>query len=917
MDRAETPGRRTDLIGRERERAAIDRLLDDATGGESRVLVIRGEAGIGKSALVEYAAQRAEGMIVLRAVGVEAESDLPFAGIYGLLRPGVAKLDDLPDTQAAALAGALGLAPSTGADRFLVSAAVLGLLAAAAEEAPVLCLIDDAQWLDRPSAEALVFAARRLAAERVAVVFSASEGDAQRFDAPGLAGLTLTGLDAASSAAILASTASSAAPSVRERLLLEADGNPLALLELPGALSDAQLSGKGALPGAIPLTPRLQAVFRQRIEHLPEPTQGALLVAAADNTGDVPAILRAVAELGLDAEVLDPAEDAGLIATSRGSIAFRHPLVRSAVYEGATLSQRRQAHRTLAAVLSGDEHADRLVWHQAMASLEADEEVASALEASGRRSQLRAAHASAAAAFRRAAELSVEDRTRTRRLAAAARASWDGGQPELARELIAAALSSAQGELKAQLLYLEGVIEFRTGSLRNAYRALLAGARLTEHSSFTLELLQEAAEAAAYAGAIDVVAEVSNLVTHISPITERHHFQVASATAWMAIWAGDHSAADTAFADALERAEALDDPRALVWAADSASVARGFGAGLPYATRAVELARSQGLLSLLPMALHRYAQELIWNSEFSLAYAAAQEGYRLAIDVGYGTGGHLANIATVEAVWGRDDDARLHAGEALTMGRQSGSSLLASGAEFTLGFVELTAGRADEAVDRLLDLTTPNRPGTHPTIALAAIPDLVEAAVRVGRTVEVEEPLTRYQTWVEQAPTDAGKALLARCRALVEPARAGAAFGEALALALALPPFQRSRTELLLGEWLRRERRRQEARPHLRAAAESFRSLGAIPWEQRAERELRATGESARVRDPSTLDQLTPQELQIAGLVADGLTNRQIAAQLFLSPRTIDYHLRKVFSKLGIASRTELVRQGLPHGEPA
>ena len=465
------------------------------------------------------------------------------------------------------------------------------------------------------------------------------------------------------------------------------------------------------------------------------------------------------------------------------------------------------------------------------------------------------------------------------------------------------------------MLYLEGVIEVRTGSLRNAYRALLEGARLTADCSFTLELLQEAAEAAAYAGAIDVVAEVSKLVTQISPVTERQHFQVASATAWMAIWAGDHAAADMAFADALHRAQALEDPRALVWAADSASVARGFGAGLPYAARAVALARSQGLLSLLPLALHRYAQELIWNSEFSLAYAAAQEGYRLAIDVGYGTGGHLANIATIEAVWGRDDDARRHAGEALTIGRQSGSSLLASGAEFTLGFVELTAGRSDEAVDRLLELTAPERPGTHPTIALAAIPDLVEAAVRVGRTVEVEEPLARFRTWVELAPTDAGKALLARCRALLDQHGAEAAFGEALALARALPPFQRARSELLFGEWLRRQRRRQEARPHLRAATESFCSLGALPWEQRAEGELRATGETARKRDPSTLDQLTPQELQIAGLVAAGLTNREIAEQLFLSPRTIDYHLRKVFSKLGIASRTALVRQGLPQHE--
>jgi DNA-binding CsgD family transcriptional regulator len=916
MDRAEAK-QRPGLVGRERERAAIDRLLEAAIGGDSGSLVVRGEAGIGKSALVQYAVQRADRMIVLRAVGVEAESDLPFAGIYGLLRPVVAKLDELPPTQAAALAGALGLAPSVGADRFLVSAAVLGLLAAAAEERPVLCVIDDAQWLDRPSADALVFAARRLAAERVAMLFSAREGDVRRFEAPGLTDLLLTGVDAASSAAIFASAASGAAPSVRERLLAEAGGNPLALLELPGGLSAAQLSGEVALPVAIPLTPRLQGVFRERTEHLPEATQAALLVAAADNTGELSAVLRAIAALGLGAEVLDPAEDAKLIATTNGSITFRHPLVRAAVYEGATLSQRRRAHATLVAALSGDEHADRRVWHQAMASVEPDEEVASALEASGRRSRLRAAHASAATAFRRAAELSPDDSARTRRLTAAARAAWDGGQPDQARESIAAALPFARGERAAELRYLEGVIEFRTGRLRSAYQALLEGARLSQDPSVTLELLQEAAEAAAYAGEMNIVAQVSNLVTRITPVTERHHFQVASASAWMAIWAGDHAAAEAGFADALGRAAALDDPRALVWAADSASVAKGFGAGLSYASRAVELARTQGLLSLLPLALHRYAQELIWNSEFSLAYAVAQEGYRLSIDVGYGTGGHLANIATVEAVWGRDSDARSHAGEALTIGRLSGSSLLASFAESTLGFVELTAGRSEEAVDRLLDLTAPERPGTHPTIALAAVPDLVEAATRVGRTAEIEPPLIRFGEWVEQVPTDAGKALLARCRALVDQPDAEGAFSEAFALSPALPAFQRARTELLLGEWLRRQRRRQEARPHLRAAVEAFRGLGALPWEQRAEGELRATGESTRVRDPSTLDQLTPQELQIAGLVADGLTNREIAAQLFLSPRTIDYHLRKVFNKLGIASRTELVRQGLPRREPA
>ena len=908
MEGAEALDRPAGVIGRERERAAIDGLLERARGGTSGSLVIRGEAGIGKSTLAEYAVRQAAGMTVLRTVGVAAESDLPFAGIYGLLRPVIDRLDELPAAQAAVLAGALGLAPSAGADRLLVSAAVLGLLAAAAETDPVLCVVDDAQWLDRPSADALVFAARRMAAEPIAVLFAAREGDIDRFAASGLSELLLGGLDHASAQAVLAAVVDDAAVTVRDRLIAEAAGNPLALRELPAALSAAQRRGEQPLPDSIPLTPRLQETFRAQIEHLPDKTRAALLVAAADDTGEVSVVLGALAELGLEPEALDAAEDGNLIATISGAIVFRHPLIRAAIYEGATLSRRRQAHTSLAAALAGEEHADRRVWHQAAASLGKDEEVAAALEASGRRSQLRAAHASAATAFRRAADLSSDPVPRGRRLAAAAQAAWDGGQPDRAREAIAAALPLATGELAAQLYYLQGVIEFRAGSLARAYPALLGAVHLTADPAFTLELLQEAAEAAAYAGDMAVVAEVFDRLVTIAPTTERHRFQVASASAWRAVWSGDHAAADAAFTDALARAALLDDPRALIWAADSASVSHGFGAGLRYATRAVELARGQGLLSLLPLTLHRYGQELVWNSEFSLAYAAAEEGYRLSIDIGYGTGDHLDNLAAVEAVWGRDEDARRHADEALTIGRRSGSSRLASSAELTLGFIELSAGRSEQALERLLELTTPHRPGTHPTIALAAVPDLVEAGARIGRLADARPSLDGYRAWVEQMPSDVTRALLARCDALVDEGEADAAFSRALDLVGALPPFQRARTRLLYGEWLRRQRRRQEARPHLRSALEAFRALGANPWAQRAAGELRATGETTRLRDVSTLDQLTPQEHQIAGLVAGGLTNREIAAQLFISPRTVDYHLRKVFSKLGIASRTDLVR---------
>jgi DNA-binding CsgD family transcriptional regulator len=303
------------------------------------------------------------------------------------------------------------------------------------------------------------------------------------------------------------------------------------------------------------------------------------------------------------------------------------------------------------------------------------------------------------------------------------------------------------------------------------------------------------------------------------------------------------------------------------------------------------------------------------DSQFDSAYAAAQEGYQLSLDLGYGSGGHLENLAAVEAAWGREDDAREHAEQARAIGLQTNFNLLIDTADFTLAFIELTVGRAGAATDRLLSVTAPDRPNANQVIVLGAVPDLVEAATRADRAdAVVTERLARYREWVGYTATDSGRALLSRCEALLGERPPDEAFAEAIERAAALPPFQQARTELFYGEWLRRERRRQEARTHLRAALELFRNLGTTPWEQRAEAELRATGETARKRDPSTLDQLTPQERQIAGLVSEGLTNKEIAAQLYLSPRTIDYHLREVFSKLGIASRTELVRHGLPSG---
>ena len=910
-----TPGSRGGvLIGRERECGEIERLLEDARRGVSRALVVRGEPGVGKTSLLDHAAASADGMLVLRATGVEAESDLAFAGLYGLVRPVLDKLDRLYEPQAAALAGALGIAPSKDPDRFLVSAAALGLIAAVADDQPLLCVIDDAQWLDRPSADALVFAARRLGAEPAAILFGAREGDLRRFDAPGLSELPLGGVDEPSAVALLDLCARTAAPGVRRRLLDEASGNPLALLELPAALSAGQLSGTEPLPEAMPLTPRLDIVFRERVERLPDDTQTVLLIAATDNTGDLATVLRAAAGLGLTAGALDPAERVGLIRTSDGVIGFRHPLVRSALCDAALLGQRQRAHAALAGALSGDDHADRRVWHLAMATLSGDEEVAAALEASARRAQRRAGHASAATAFERAAELTLDGARIVPRLAAAAQAASDAGQPDRARGLIARALPLAERANRARLLYLQGLIDMRCGEMRAAAATLTAAAADSTDPSLTLEILHQAAEAAADTGDPAKVGVLGAIARDVPAQSRRDEFCKLVLTGFATLFDGEHAQARTIFDQALDLARELDDdPQAQIWAANAASSGSDLGAGLPFATRAVQLARTQGRLSLLPVALEQQALELVRNSSFDLAYAAAQEGYALSVDLGHGWGWHLTTMACVEAVWGREADARQHVEQVLALAGRSGQTFLTTLARTTLGLLELTVGKPDEAGDALLEITAVERPDIHPIIAIAAVPDLVEAITRAGRATGVlDEPFERFRTWVRQAPTHARRSLLARCEALLTRRTPDEAFAEAVDLGRALPPFERARNELLYGEWLRRERRRIAARAHLRAAVAGFGVLGTPLWEERAAAELRATGETARKREPSTLDQLTPQEAQIAGLVAEGLTNREIAAQLFLSPRTIEYHLRKVFGKLGIASRSELVRHGVP-----
>jgi DNA-binding CsgD family transcriptional regulator len=899
------------LVGRDRECAHIDELLEGAREGESGSLIVRGEAGIGKTALLEYAAAQAAGMELLTTSGLEAEADIAFAGLYGLLRPILGRLDELPELQAQALAGALGLAPSRSSDRFLASAAVLGVLAEAAESAPVLCLADDAHWLDTPSADALVFAARRLRAERVAIVFAVREGEARTFEGRGLPELVLTGLEDEDALALLSSRSSELVASVREQLVVGAAGNPLALLELPAGLSEGQRAGIEALPDSIPLTARVQAAFGAKVEGLPAATRTVLLIAAADDTGDVPTVVNAATELGVPAEALDPAEASGVVRTEGGRVAFRHPLMRAAVLGAAPLAQRQRAHAALASVLQGEEHADRRVWHHALATLTTDENVAAALEAAARRSQLRGGQASAATAFERAAELSDAEPARSRRLGEAAEAAWAAGQPEGARGLVTRSLPHADGPQRVRLLYLSGLIEATSGSLPDALAPLLEAIEASEDASLTLEMLRDAYEFAGHAGNHDQLGELTRRTAQVEPVTDADRFIAAALMAWGSELSGDHARGALHAAEALEHAERLVDPRCLIWATLTAQRQGSWGDGLPHANRAVALARERGLVSVLPQALAAQSTELTGRSRFDLAYAAAEEGRRLALDIGqpWTASWHVVNLATVEALRGQEDEARAHVDVLQQLQAASGTSIPFG--ERVLGLLDLTRGRPAEALEHLRGYVVDPASVIGGIDRILELPVMVEAAVRAHHPEEAADHLARYRAWVEQFPTTARLSLLARCQALAAESDAESHFVRAIGLAEALSPFERARTELLYGEWLRRERRRVDARPHLRTALELFQRLALSPWEERARAELRASGETARRRDPSTRDQLTPQELQIAHLVAEGMTNREIAAQLFLSPRTIDYHLRKVFTKLEIASRTDLARMDL------
>jgi DNA-binding CsgD family transcriptional regulator len=910
------------LYGREAERSRIGEVLAGARQGQSGVLILRGEAGVGKSALLEDARARATGMTVLSGAGVESEAQLPYAGLHQVLRPVLDHLGALPAPQVRALSGALGLGEGKADEWFLVSAGVLSLLAEAAEHAPLLVIVDDAQWLDDASAESLVFACRRLAAERIALLFAARDGDLRSFDAPGLPELRLGGLAPEPAGALLDRQAGvPLSPEARERLITETGGNPLALLALSSSLSDAQLAGAEPLLEPLPVAARIERVFLARVGRLPPETRLLLVVAAADDTGDLATVLPATEQLGAAPEALDAAEEDGLVRVRGDRIEFRHPLVRSAVYHGATLSRRRAAHRALASVLTGDADADRRAWHLVAGSVESDATVVAELERAARRARQRSGFVAASLAFERAAAMTADEHRLVGLLSGAAESALFAGRLDRAVSLLDRARPHAhEAAERGELDRWRGLVEVSAGVPADAREVLLRGARemATVDGEQALQMLALACLASGYAGEGREVPSIAELAAGIpdgdGPVIRYLRDFVLGAGAY---FAGDPATAAPLLRAALDTADAADAaapgaPGLLLFAGGAGLFLGDDQAADHFNRRLVTQAREAGNVPLVGQAIPRLAITRIAAGQWVSAAADLRDGLELARQTGlHQVGGHmLAQLAVIAALRGDEEECRELAAESRRLASARRLSHVEQTSRRALAALELGRGDLEAA------LTEARAVDRLPIASWAAL-DQVETAARAGEAELAAAWLEPFERWAQASGAAWARGVAAHGRALLaeDDAEAERLLEQALAEHVhGGRPFERARTELALGELLRRERRRVEARGHLRAALDLFETLGAAAWAERAREELRASGQTARRRDPSTRDELSPQEVQIARYVARGLSNREVAAQLFLSPRTIDFHLRNVFRKLGITSRVQLASLEL---EPA
>jgi DNA-binding CsgD family transcriptional regulator len=902
------------LVGRRSECDTLDALLAGARAGQSQVLVLRGEAGIGKTALLDYLEAKAIGCRIARSAGAEAEMELAHAGLHQLCGPFLDRLDRLPGPQRVALSTAFGLINGEAPDRFLVGLAVLDLLADRAEEQPLICLIDDAQWLDRVSSQTIAFVARRLVAERIVLAIVVREPSEER-DFVGVAELTINGVTNADAGRLLDSVVKGPLdPRVRERIIAETQGNPLALLELPLAWTTAELADGFEEPGPVPLASRIEQGFIRRLSSLPEDSKRLLVTAAAEPLGDATLLWRAADVLGLGTTSADEAEAAGLIQFG-ARVRFRHPLVRAAAYRSASSDVRLEVHRALAEATDADVDPDRRAWHRAHATQSPDEEIAAELELSADRAQARGGLLAAAALLERAARLTPDPSRRAERELAAAWRKRGGGALDAALALLAAIEAGPPDELRAaKVKHLRGQIALDQRRATEAIRLLVDAAQQLEplDGDLARETYLEALGAAILSGVTDEAASrVAVAARAAIPVHGEPRVTDLILDALTTRLLDGHAEAVPSLTRALAKVQGIDyrveDVDRMLWLGGNpftgylATELWDFDAGRKLAELQVQRARDAGALVQLQFAVNVLAVNELLAGQLTEAAALIEEDRMVADITGNPPVGYAGTL--LAALRGSDGAPRLIA-VARDEATALGEGRIVNFAGYATALLNNGLGRHDIAVHAAREVFDRDVLAGY---QIMAVSELAEAASRTGETDLVAAAVQWMSERVRATPTAWAQGIEARLRAMLGGDEADASFLESIGhLARAGLRLEVARGHLLYGERQRRAGQRIKAREQLRTAHDMLSAMGAVTFAERARRELALVGDKAVRRGGEATEELTTREFHIARLAREGLSNSEIGTRLFLSPRTVEWHLGKVFTKLGVSSRRQL-----------
>jgi DNA-binding CsgD family transcriptional regulator len=909
------------LIGRERECERLDSLVSRVRAGGSAVIIVEGEAGIGKTRLLDYAAAQADGLHVLRSRGFESEQDLPFAGLAGLVGPILGHLDSLPAPQREALAGALALAPAGPAERFAICSATFNLLSAAAAQQPVLAVVDDAHWLDAASAQALEFAAHRMGNEALGLVIAVRQGTSHAFDPSQFGSMTLTGLDQAAAWELLKRSGLHIARPVAYLLAAGVAGNPLALEELPATLTDAQLAGLAALPEPLPVAAALRRAFTQRLDALDPVVRRVLLLVAADATADVATLHRASQLLSLGLGELSAAQDAGIVRVGVDLVEFTHPLLRSAAYHAAPETERRAAHQALAEAADGALDPIRQAWHLAAATIGPDDVVADSLDVAAGVARTRNAFASASRAHQRAAELTTDQVLQVSRWMAAGEAALlCGDLTAAARQLVRAADLAIDPCVKADAQVMCAHARMWTAPPLRHYEELVAEAEAVlpfdRHRAGTLLAL--ATGVCFMTARLGLALETA---TRAASLSGTEGIPGVMSQAWLAaalILTGNRVAGRQILTRVLVHPELAGPDQAMrllrLLCGQSLMWCEDYETAEEMLQSCVNRGRALGQVADLPYGLTAVSEVRFRTGHWVHAYADATEAVELGADfatvsdLGYA----LVCAARIEAAMGAAEECRSHLDRAMSLAAQAGSEPIGTYVAAARGLIELGNGRFPEAAAHLARAAWLV---AHHSLRDPAViqwrPDFIESLAHCGRLAEAEDQLAMLEAEAAATGSQWAQVTAARCRGLLQDSRkqAVAELEEAAAMAEAsASAFEHARTRLCLGEAMRRARRTSDARYQLEQAHTVFELLGARPWAGRAIAELAAMGATAAPQRAPIHLRLTPQELRVALQVAEGLSNLEVAARLFLSPRTIEVHLGHIYRKLGVRSRTGLAR---------